>query len=137
MNEAAISNPASEIVLSQTDPRPMYRQIEERIKQLVAAGDWSPGHQMPSIRQLAVSLRISVITVKRAYLELEREGVIITRHGKGSVVASRPDLSSQLQLDELASQLEHACRLAAGLGLGSEALAELLLETQTRLENAK
>jgi len=68
----------SDIVISQTDSRPMYLQIMEQVKQRVAVGDWAAGEEIPSIRQLAVALRVSVITVKRAYLELEREGVILT-----------------------------------------------------------
>ena len=75
-------------VISQTDKRPMYLQIMEQIKQRIAVGDWAEGQAIPSIRQLAVDLQVSVITVKRAYLELEREGVIVTQQGKGSRVAS-------------------------------------------------
>jgi GntR family transcriptional regulator len=116
----------SEIVLSQTDPRPMYRQIQDRIKQLVAAGDWSPGLEIPSIRQLAVGLRVSVITVKRAYLELEREGVIVTRQGKGSSIAEQPDLPNRVRSEELRRHLEEAARLAATLGWNDRQLrAEL------------
>ena len=74
-------------VLSQTDRRPMYVQIMDHIRQKIDVGDWQAGEQLPSIRELAVAARISVITVKRAYLELEREGVIEVQHGKGSFVA--------------------------------------------------
>src|SRR5580698_10299065 len=74
----------SDIVISQSDGRPMYLQIMEQIKQRIAMGEWAPGSEIPSIRQLAVALRVSVITIKRAYLELEREGAIVTQHGKGS-----------------------------------------------------
>ena len=77
-------------VISQSDKRPMYLQIMEQIKQRIAVGDWTEGQAIPSIRQLAVDLQVSVITVKRAYLELEREGVIVTQQGKGSHVASNP-----------------------------------------------
>jgi DNA-binding transcriptional MocR family regulator len=61
----------------------MYLQIMEQIKRRIAVGDWKAGEALPSIRQLAADLQVSVITVKRAYLELEREGVIATQHGKG------------------------------------------------------
>jgi GntR family transcriptional regulator len=117
-----------EIVLSQTDPRPMYQQIMGQVKQLVAVGDWAPGQQMPSIRQLAVALKISVITVKRAYLELEREGVIITRQGKGSSVAERTGLSRRPRREELRAHLVAAARLAKGLGLSPDDLTSQLLE---------
>ena len=76
-------NMHSDIVISQSDSRPMYLQIMEQVKQRVAVGEWAPGDEIPSIRQLAMALRVSVITIKRAYLELEREGVIVTQHGKG------------------------------------------------------
>jgi GntR family transcriptional regulator len=73
--------------LSQTDKRPMYFQIMEQIKQRIAIGDWPESQPIPSIRQLAVDLQVSVITVKRAYYELEREGVIVTQHGNQCVRA--------------------------------------------------
>jgi len=117
-----------DIVLSQTDPRPMYQQIMGRVRQLVAMGDWAPGQQMPSIRQLAVALQISVITVKRAYLELEREGVIVTRQGKGSMVAEQPGVSMRPQRENLREHLVAAARIAARLGVSPDELAAQLLE---------
>src|SRR6202795_5174244 len=108
--------------LSQSDKRPMYFQIMEQIKQRVAVGDWTEGQPIPSIRQLAVDLQVSVITVKRAYLELEREGVIVTQQGKGSQVASNPGLGMRLQEEELQKHLEQAIRLAALLGIQPEVL---------------
>jgi GntR family transcriptional regulator len=102
----------------------MYLQIMEQIKNRVAVGDWSAGHEIPSIRQLAVDLRVSVITVKRAYLELEREGVIVTQHGKGSRVADHPNLQPRLHEQELEEQLQHLVQLAANMGLSLEDLLE-------------
>ncbi|MBV9769052.1 MAG: GntR family transcriptional regulator [Bryobacterales bacterium] len=96
----------------------MYLQIIEQIKQRIAVGDWVPGQQIPSIRQLAVDLEISIITVKRAYLELEREGIIQTRHGKGSQVAQAGDLGSRLREAELAQHLEQVAKLGTMMGLG-------------------
>lgn len=121
----------SGIVISQADARPMYLQIMEQIKQRVAVGDWSPGHELPSIRQLAIDLKVSVITVKRAYLELEREGVISTRQGKGSFVAEKAGLAPRLLEQDLERHLDHAARLAAQLGLTPEELAARLRETTT------
>ena len=106
-------------LLSQTDGRPIYLQLMEQIKQRIAVGDWPTREPIPSIRQLAAALQISVITVKRAYLELEREGVIVTQHGKGSVVAHTHDLGSRLYEEALAKHLGEAARLAALLGLSS------------------
>lgn len=113
-------------LISQSDKRPMYLQIMEQIKERISVGDWVPGQQIPSIRQLAVDLQVSVITVKRAYLELEHEGVIVTRHGKGSQVAENADLGVRLREAELDQHLEQAARLGTALGLGVEDLEERL-----------
>jgi GntR family transcriptional regulator len=121
----------SDLVISRSDGRPMYLQIMEQIKQKVAVGDWPRGEEIPSIRQLAMDLRVSVITVKRAYLELEREGVIETQHGKGSRVAADPTLSPRLWDEELAQLLDQAVRLGALLGLAPE---ELVLRLRAAAE---
>jgi GntR family transcriptional regulator len=116
----------SDFVISRADGRPMYIQIIEQIKQRIAVGDWPAGTELPSIRQLAVALRVSVITVKRAYFELERDGVIVTQHGKGSLVASGPNVSPQLWAEDLADHLAQAVRLAALLGLSTAELTDRL-----------
>ena len=72
----------------------MYLQIMEQVRRRIAIGDWQPGDELPSIRALAAAVQVSVITVKRAYLELERSGIIVTRQGKGSFVAETADLRS-------------------------------------------
>jgi GntR family transcriptional regulator len=112
----------SSLHISQTDARPMYLQIMEQIRQRIAVRDWAPGKELPSIRTLAVSLRVSVITVKRAYEELENEGVIVTRHGKGSFVADSAELASNLQEQKLDDHLAEAASLARLLGLSDEQL---------------
>jgi GntR family transcriptional regulator len=122
----------SDLIISKADGRPMYLQIMEQIKQRVAAGDWPRAGEIPSIRQLAMSLRVSVITVKRAYLELEREGVIVTQHGKGSTVAADPQVGPRLWGEDLAQHLEHVVRLGALLGLSSDQLAARLREAADR-----
>jgi len=115
-------------ILSQSDKRAIYLQIMEQIKRRVAVGDWPEGHPLPSIRQLAVDLQVSVITVKRAYLELEREGVIVTQQGKGSRVAPNPGLGLRLHQEELRKHLEQAVRLSAVLGMNSTELEDRLRE---------
>jgi GntR family transcriptional regulator len=120
-------------VISQTDKRPIYLQIMEQIKRRVAVGDWAEGQSIPSIRQLAVDLSVSVITVKRAYLELEREGVIVTQQGKGSRVAPNPGLGMRLQEQELKKHLEQAIRLSAVLGLQPEELEGRLREASENI----
>jgi len=118
--------------ISQTDKRPMYLQIMEQMKQRVAVGDWGEGQAIPSIRQLAVDLQVSVITVKRAYLELEREGVIVTQQGKGSHVAPTPGLGMRLRQQELNQHLVQAARIAAELGIRPRELEERLREAGDR-----
>lgn len=138
----------SDLVISRADGRPMYVQIMEQIRQRVAVGDWPRGEEIPSIRQLAVSLSVSVITIKRAYLELEREGVIVTQHGKPSRVADKPvlsdpvplygvegpDLTSRDYSAELSEHLKEAARLADILGLTRD---ELTARTLAAAEQTK
>lgn len=111
----------------------MYLQIMEQVKQRIAVGDWVPGQLIPSIRQLSVDLQVSVITVKRAYLELEHEGVIVTRHGKGSQVAESADLGAHLREAELDQHLEQAARLGASAGMGLEDLERRLRAAADRV----
>ncbi len=112
-------------VFSQTDNSPMYQQIMEQIKQRIAVGDWPPNTPLPSIRELAAETRISVITVKRAYLELEREGVIVTQQGKGSRVNDTVDLKG-IQRKELLHHLEQAGKLADSLGVPEDEIVRLI-----------
>ena len=129
---------SSSFVISQSDKRPIYLQIMEQVKQRVAVGDWTEGQAIPSIRQLAVDLQVSVITVKRAYLELEREGVIVTQQGKGSQVASNPGLGMRLQEQELEQHLEQAIRLADLLGIQPKELEERVRQAfDRRMEKEK
>lgn len=107
----------SPVTISQADRRPMYLQIIEQIRHRVALGDWRPGQEIPSIRALAVAAQVSVITVKRAYLELEREGVIVTRQGKGSFISDSVDLSATLRQQELDQHLSAAAAIGRDLGL--------------------
>lgn len=116
-------------MLSPADGRPMYLQIMEQIKHKIAAGDWPPGRMVPSIRQLAVDLRISVITVRRAYQELEREGVILTRAGKGSFVAENLEPIRAGAREELTRHLKRSVQLGKAMGLSLEALTRQLKDT--------
>jgi GntR family transcriptional regulator len=119
----------SGLLISQADRRPMYLQITEQIRRRIAVGEWPAGHELPSIRALAADTQVSVITVKRAYSDLEREGVIVTRQGKGTFVAERADLSTQLRLAELDGHLSAAAAVGEVLGLSED-------EMTTRLRDA-
>lgn len=75
------------IVVSALNPDPMYKQVTDQIKDAIASGKMQPETRLPSIREMAQELKISEITIKRAYSDLENEGFIITRSGLGSYVA--------------------------------------------------
>jgi len=122
------------IVISQSDGRPMYLQIMEQIRQRVAAGEWKPGEQIPSIRALAITLQVSVITVKRAYLELEREGVILTQHGKGSIVVPDPNLGQRLYVEEFEEHLRQVMRIGTLLGMTEREIVRRLKDAALQLE---
>ena len=130
------SNGPSTIVLSQTGG-PLYQQIVDQIKQKIAVEEWKAGDEIPSIRQLAVDLRVSVITVKRAYLELEREGLIVTQHGKGSFVASDVSTGPQIYEHELSGHLEQAARLGATIGMSDRELVSRLRKALDEVEEIR
>lgn len=105
------------LFLSPHSPQPMYAQIIEQVVAKVMAGQWQAGQAIPSIRELAAACRVSVITVKRAYLELERAGVIVTRQGKGSFVAERLDATRALAAGQFEAQLKGLLEAGRKLGL--------------------
>ncbi len=112
----------------------MYLQIMEQIRQKVAVEEWKPGENIPSMRALAVELQVSVITVKRAYLELERDGIIVTQHGKGSTVARDADLGPRLYGQQFEEHLRQVVRIGTLLGLSEDEIAERLRATALELE---
>lgn len=115
------------LFLSQTDSRPMYLQMIDQIKLKILAGDWPQGRALPSIRELAAATHVSVITVKRAYLELEREGLIVTQQGRGSFVADTDSLQVNLRQAQLEKHIEALLDTAHQLGLSDK---DLLNEMQ-------
>jgi GntR family transcriptional regulator len=114
----------SEFFLSSNESSPMYSQIMEQIVAKVMAGDWGPGYPLPSIRELASASKVSVITVKRAYLELEHAGVIITRQGKGSFVADSQELPRQMAQQEFDAHLAGLLVAATKLGLDRQEIID-------------
>jgi len=124
----------SELTISQADPRPMYLQIIEQVRRRIAVGDWGPGQEIPSIRVLAASLRVSVITIKRAYLELEHEGVLTTRQGKGTFVSENAKLQQNLRELELDGHLAKAADVGRELGMGTKELEQRLREVVRKKE---
>ena len=116
-----------DIIISNTGGQPIYEQICRQIKGAIAAGKLKPGEPLPSIRALARDLRISVITTKRAYEELERDGVICTQAGKGSFVAAQDaELARESNLREIEEHLQAAVELSRQIELPAEELQHIL-----------
>ena len=115
------------ILISNASDRPIYDQIYTQIRGQILSGVLEPGQALPSIRALAKDLRVSVITTKRAYDELEKEGYVNTVPGKGCYVASQsPQLVREAYLTRIEEHLTQAAELAAGCGLGLEEVRDLL-----------
>lgn len=77
------------ILIDESDARPIYRQVADEIRRLIAGGALAEGEPLPSVRQVAVDLGVNLNTVAGAYRELQAEGLVTIRHGSGAVVASR------------------------------------------------
>jgi GntR family transcriptional regulator len=118
-----------ELFLSQNDSRPMYLQIMAQIKQKVRVGDWPAGHPLPSIRELSAVTKVSVITVKRAYTELEAEGLIVTQAGRGSFVTGATDAQSELARIELKKHVDGLIDSAQAMGLVESEMIALIQQT--------
>ena len=84
------SNPAFLVSIDTRDSTPIYAQLDRALRAAIAAGRLRPGDQLPTVRQLAVELRVNANTVARVYAELERAGILETRRGVGSFIAATP-----------------------------------------------
>ena len=116
-----------EIILSNASTKPIYEQITAQVKELILTGELQEGEQLPSMRALANSLRVSVITTKRAYADLEAAGFIETVQGKGCFVAGgNRELLREERLRDIEELLGKAVRKGHELGLGDEELVEML-----------
>ena len=115
------------ILLKPDSSLPIYEQLVQAFKESMLNGELSPGDMLPSIRSLAKDLEISVITTKRAYEELERQGFIYTVAAKGSFVAQRNmELLREENLKKIEAHLKEALALAASCRLTQDALCEML-----------
>lgn len=115
------------IIISNSSGQPIYEQIVSQIKSLIISGELNEGDALPSMRVLAKELRISVITTKRAYEELEREGFIVSLTGKGSFVASKNiDLIREQQLKEIENYMQEIISLANSCGISLDELKEMM-----------
>ncbi len=115
------------ILISNSSGEPIYEQIVRQIKAMVISGELAEGDALPSMRLLAQQLRISVITTKRAYEELERDGFIESYTGKGSFVRRQnPELFREETLRQLEAGLTEVCIKAKTANVGLEELVEIL-----------
>lgn len=116
-----------ELYISNAGQEPIYAQITRQIKEQILSGMLKEGDALPSIRLLAKELRISVITTKRAYEDLETEGFIVTKPGKGSFVAPQnPELQREEMLKRVEQHLQNAVDAARQGGIGREEVIEML-----------
>ena len=117
------------IVISNSNPDPLYKQIKDQIKEAITEGSLLPNTRLPSVRLLARELQISVITIKRAYTDLEGEGYIVTRPGLGSFVAELN--RARLREEKLCEILEGMTRLVRSgekFGISPEEILRLMNE---------
>lgn len=115
-----------DIIISNADGRPIYEQIYSAVKEKIISGEIKAGEPLPSIRALAKDLRISVITTKRAYDELERDGYIFTIAGKGSFAAEKnTELIKEEYLKRIEEYMREIDRLAVMCGIGRQELMEM------------
>ena len=116
-----------DILLSNSSGKPIYQQIADQVKEQVCSGALAAGDALPSMRLLAKELRISVITTKRAYEELEKDGFLYTVPGKGCYVAPRNvELLREENLKKIEEHIDEALRLALEAGLAKEELLEMV-----------
>ena len=125
--------PQVDIIISNSSGKPIYEQIADQVKEQIMAGALAAGDALPSMRLLAKELRISVITTKRAYEELERDGFLENVPGKGCFVAPQNrELLREAQLrrveEKLTQAIEEARRGAVSLEERKEMLTELYQE---------
>lgn len=115
------------ILLSNSSSEPIYEQIARQVRAQIIAGELEEGGLLPSIRALARDLQISVITTKRAYEELEKEGLIDTVGGKGTFVAAQnPEFLREKRMKVVEEKLLAAVAEARLLGVGPDELGDML-----------
>ncbi|NLK73151.1 MAG: GntR family transcriptional regulator [Clostridiales bacterium] len=116
-----------DIIISNSSQEPIYEQIVRQIKNLIMRGDLVENELLPSIRNLAKELQISVITTKRAYEELERDGYIYSVPGKGSYIAAQnKELLKEMRIKIVEGKLIEAIEAAKSIELTLDELYEML-----------
>lgn len=116
-----------DIIISNSSEVPIYEQIKTQIKEMIIDGRLKAGDALPGMRTLAKDLKVSVITTKRAYNELEKEAYIVTTPGKGSFVANmNRELLKEEQLKNIEKNLQEAIDIARPVEVSLEELKEML-----------
>jgi GntR family transcriptional regulator len=112
------------LTIDTTDPRPIYQQIADGIKELIARGKLAEGASLPPVRQLAADLGINLNTIATAYRELQKDGLIVIKHGSGSVVASCT--TTERSRDELLRPLRTALTELVLAGVSSSKILNMV-----------
>jgi len=119
------------ITIDEKDRRPIYQQVADEIKELIARGELSEGAPLPPVRQVAANLGVNLNTIATAYRELQREGFITVRHGAGAVVISTK--VSNNEQDELRRPLRSALTQLVLAGLSSVEILEIVTQELRQL----
>jgi len=115
------------IILNNSSMIPIYEQLMDQIKAAVISGDLAAGEALPSVRVMAAELKISALTVKKAYDKLEDEGFVVTVHGKGSYIAeNNSQLAQEARRRAAEQQLDEALSKARKSGMTREEILELI-----------
>ena len=116
-----MDNPLANFKIDYNSGLPVWIQLKNRIAYLIGAGEYQAGDRLPTVRSLAVSLDISYNTVNRAYMDLEREGYISTRKGRGTFVAERKEIGAARATDSPVELLiDDMIRACNGAGMNDE-----------------
>ena len=116
-----------QIIISNSSKEPIYEQIYEQVKKQILKGELQEGQALPSMRQLAKDLHISVITTKRAYEELEKNGFIYSIVGKGSFVSEQnTEMIKERKMKVIEEKLSEAIQNSKEMGIGLSELKEML-----------
>ena len=114
------------IIINNASMQPIYEQVVEQIKSEIMKGEMKPDEMLPSVRTLSKDLRISALTVKKAYDALEQEGFVVTVHGKGSfIVGVNNELVMEEAKKEMEKSMEQIIRKGRSQGITDEEMEEL------------
>lgn len=115
------------IVVSNTSEKPLYEQIKEQIKSAILKGELNNGELLPSIRNFSTDLRVSILTVRRVYDELEKEGFVKSQAGKGTfVLAGNTDLIKDTKRLMVEDKMFDMVSMAKSMGISKEELMDMM-----------